>query len=66
MLGGLRSSAQMNSYELSMGLAILSVVLVSGSFSLSDIVNDQVTHWGGFRWNVFVQPLAFIIFFTKA
>ena len=66
MLGGLRSSAQMISYELSMGLAILSVVLVSGSFSLSNIVNDQVSHWGGFRWNVFVQPLAFIIFFTTA
>lgn len=66
MLGGLRSSAQMISYELSMGLAILSVVLVSGSFSLSDIVNDQVSHWGGFRWNVFVQPLAFLIFFTTA
>jgi len=66
MLGGLRSSAQMISYELSMGLAILSVVLVSGSFSLSDIVNDQVAHWGGFRWNVFIQPVAFLIFFTTA
>jgi len=62
MLGGLRSSAQMISYEISMGLAILSVVLVSGSFSLSDIVNQQVSHWGGFRWNIFVQPLGFVIF----
>ncbi len=62
MLGGLRSSAQMISYELSMGLAILSVVLVSGSFSLTDIVTQQYSHWGGFRWNVFIQPLGFLIF----
>ncbi|HPD34044.1 MAG TPA: NADH-quinone oxidoreductase subunit NuoH [Bacteroidota bacterium] len=66
LLGGLRSSAQMISYEISMGLAILSVVLVSGSFSLSDIVNQQVSHWGGFRWNIFVQPLGFLIFFVTA
>jgi NADH-quinone oxidoreductase subunit H len=66
MLGGLRSSAQMISYEISMGLAILSVVLVSWSFSLSDIVNQQVSHCGGFRWNIFVQPLGFVIFFITS
>jgi NADH-quinone oxidoreductase subunit H len=66
LLGGLRSAAQMISYELSMGLAILSIILISGSFSLSDIVNQQFSHWGGFRWNIFIQPLGFLIFLTTA
>lgn len=66
LLGGLRSSAQMISYELSMGLAILSIILISGSFSISEIVNQQFGYWGGFRWNIFIQPLGFIIFLTTA
>jgi NADH-quinone oxidoreductase subunit H len=64
LLGGIRSTAQMISYELSMGLAILAVIVVAGSFSLSDIVTDQYSHWNGFRWNIFIQPLGFIIFFV--
>ena len=66
LMGGLRSSAQMISYELSMGLAILSIILMSGSFSLTEIVHNQFADWGGFRWNIFVQPVAFIIFLTTA
>lgn len=63
MLGGLRSSAQMISYELPMGLAIVSVVMLAGSLRLNDIVTDQSTFWA---WNIFRQPLGFIIFFVAA
>jgi NADH-quinone oxidoreductase subunit H len=59
LLGGLRSAAQMISYELSMGLAVIGVVLISGSLSLYDIVGDQQS-WGGWRWNVFLQPLGLL------
>ncbi|GAP62218.1 NADH-quinone oxidoreductase subunit H [Ardenticatena maritima] len=58
LLGGLRASAQMISYELAMGLSVLSIVMLAGSFSLVDIVNAQA----GGRWFVLMQPLAFIIF----
>jgi len=62
LLGGLRSSAQMISYELAMGAAALSVVLYSGSLSLFDIVESQ-NHLGSFfGWNVFRNPVGFIIF----
>ena len=71
LLGGLRSSAQMISYELGMGLAIISVVLLSGSLSLQEIVKQQgyyqisplLTHYGIAlpAWNVFkFFPLGFI------
>jgi NADH-quinone oxidoreductase subunit H len=66
LLGGLRSSAQMISYELSMGLSILALILMSGTLSLSEIVHDQYMHWGGFGWNIFMQPIGFIIFLTTA
>ncbi len=59
MLGGLRSSAQMISYELPMGLAIVAVVLLAGSLRLNDIVVDQSSF---LHWNVFRQPLGFILF----
>jgi len=62
LLGGLRSSAQMISYELSMGLSLIGVVLVAGSFSLNDIVLKQ----SGFMWNIFLQPLGFIIFLVSS
>lgn len=62
LLGGLRSSAQMISYELSMGLALVSVILITGSLSLTDIVRDQA----GWRWNIFIQPLGFIIFLVSS
>jgi len=60
LLGGLRSSAQLISYELAMGLAVVSIILLSGSLKLNDIVADQQGYL--FSWNVFKQPLAFIIF----
>ena len=57
LLGGLRSAAQLISYEMAMGLAIVSVVLWSGSLSLVSIVNAQ-SHF----WFILVQPVAFFIF----
>ena len=60
LLGGLRSSAQLISYELAMGLAVVSIILLSGSLKLNDIVGDQQGHF--LSWNVFKQPLAFLIF----
>src|SRR5262245_12492413 len=64
LLGGLRSSAQMISYELTYALALASVLVVANSLSLTDIVNRQAGTWLGFipRWFIFIQPLAFFIY----
>ena len=66
LLGGLRSSAQMISYELSYGLALAGVLVLANSLSLTDIVDRQSGAWLGFvpRWYVFLQPLGFLIFMT--
>jgi NADH-quinone oxidoreductase subunit H len=67
LLGGLRSSAQMISYELSYGMALAAVLLLANSMSLRDIVNAQSGSLLGipqFRWFVFLNPLGFLIFFT--
>jgi NADH-quinone oxidoreductase subunit H len=66
LLGGLRSSAQMISYELSYGLALASVLLIGNSLSLADIVNAQAGTWWHVvpRWFVFLQPLGFLIYMT--
>jgi NADH-quinone oxidoreductase subunit H len=58
-LGGLRSSAQIISYEIPMGLAIIGVLLYSGSLNLERIIAQQVE--AGY-WNLFTQPLAFLVF----
>jgi NADH-quinone oxidoreductase subunit H len=57
LMGGLRSSAQMISYELSLGLAVVAVVLATGSLSTNAIVEAQA-HW----WFAITQPIAFVIF----
>jgi NADH-quinone oxidoreductase subunit H len=64
LLGALRSSAQMISYELSYGLALASVLVIANSLSLTDIVNRQDGSWLGFipRWLVFVQPIGFVVY----
>ena len=62
LLGALRASSQMISYELPMGMAIISIILMSGSLNLLDIVNQQQ----GWRWNVLYQPLGFLIFLICA
>ncbi len=61
LLGGLRSSAQMISYELSLGLGVVGVVMLAGSLSLREIVERQSG-----LWNVFVQPVGFLVYFTAA
>ena len=58
-IGGLRSSAQFISYEIPMGISILGVVLITGSLNLERIIWHQT---GPGAWNIFYQPLAFIIF----
>ncbi|WP_412069593.1 NADH-quinone oxidoreductase subunit NuoH [Rubrivirga sp. IMCC43871] len=63
LLGGLRSSAQMISYELAMGAAALSVVLYAGSLDLFDIVENQNHPVAGiFAWNLFRNPVGFVVF----
>jgi len=66
LLGGLRSSAQMISYELSYGTALVAVLLVGNSLSLTEIVNGQSGYWFHVipKWFLFVQPLGFLIFMT--
>jgi NADH-quinone oxidoreductase subunit H len=60
MLGGLRASAQMISYEVAMGLALLGVIMISGTVRLGDIIAQQGTvPW---EWNCIRQPLACLIF----
>lgn len=66
LLGGLRSSAQMISYELSMGLAVVSVVLISGSLRLVDVVEYQSSGLAILGWNMFRNPIGFIIFVVTA
>jgi NADH-quinone oxidoreductase subunit H len=64
LLGGLRSSAQMISYELAYATALASVIMLSGSLSLREIVDSQNGFWLGFipRWYIFLQPIGFIIY----
>ena len=71
LLGGLRSSAQMISYELAYGMALATVVLLAGSMSFREIVDAQAGYWlrrSIPRWNVFVMfpvgLIAFLLFFT--
>jgi len=72
LLGGLRSSAQMVSYELSMTMSVVGVVLMAGTFNLRDIITQQQGYWLGFipRWNLlappFPQVLGFFIYFVSA
>ena len=69
LMGGLRSAAQMISYELALGLSVLAVICVAGSLNLIEIIQQQTAFigfddatgdWRG--WNIFAQPVAFIVF----
>ena len=82
LLGGVRGSAQMISYEVAMGLSVMGVLMVYSSLDLQEIARDQGALIGtllppslGFlqpligwlpAWGVFLQPLAFLLFFTAA
>ena len=62
LLGGLRSSAQMISYELAMGLSVIGVILLNGSLQLDTIVQNQY----GWKWNIILQPLGFLTFLVSS
>ena len=62
LLGGLRASAQMISYEISLGLSLVGVLILAGSFSLRDIVDSQ-RH---LHWYIFLQPVAFFTYLISA
>jgi NADH-quinone oxidoreductase subunit H len=67
LMGGLRSAAQMISYELALGLALIGVILQSGTLDLYSIVEQQAGHLGITGWNViWAQALGFIIYLTAA
>jgi NADH-quinone oxidoreductase subunit H len=66
LIGGIRSSAQIISYELAMTTAAAGVILTAGSFRLTDVVAMQAGTWFGFlpRWNVFPQFIGFVVFYV--
>jgi len=67
LMGGLRSSAQMISYELALGLALIGVILQSGTLDLYSIVEQQAGHLGISGWNlIWVQPLGFLVYLIAA
>ena len=68
LIGGLRSSAQMFSYELALGLSFVGVIMLAGSFQIGDIVASQASRAGGWflGWNCFVQLPAFLVYFAAA
>lgn len=72
LLGALRASSQMISYEIAMGLALIALIMTTGSLSLTDIVVAQgtpifgETGVSGANWNILYQPLGFLIFMICA
>ncbi len=68
LIGSMRSSSQIISYEIPLGLAAAAAVVLYGSFSLREMTLAQEGTWFGFipRWGVFVQPLGFLLFFIAS
>lgn len=72
LLGAVRASSQMISYEIGMGLSIIAILMMTGTLSLRGIVEQQhgFIDWSGsipwFSWNVFKQPIAFVVFLVCA
>jgi NADH-quinone oxidoreductase subunit H len=64
LLGGIRASAQMISYEVAMGLSVIPVFLLVGSLNLSAVIADQAHSW--LDWLIVRQPLAFLIFLVAS
>jgi NADH-quinone oxidoreductase subunit H len=62
LLGALRASSQMISYELAMGLSIVALIMTTGTLSIKEIVEQQ----GNGLWNIAYQPLGFLLFFICA
>jgi NADH-quinone oxidoreductase subunit H len=68
LMGAMRASAQMISYELSLTLSVVGVLMIANTLSLRQLVTSQQSTWLGFipRWNIFVQPVAFLIYVASA
>src|SRR5215510_593366 len=64
LIGAMRSAAQMISYELSLTLSVVGVLLIANTLSLRELVISQNSTWAGFipRWNIFLQPVAFVVY----
>jgi NADH-quinone oxidoreductase subunit H len=62
LMGALRAASQIISYELAMGLALIALLMMTGTLSLKEMVGGQMDHW----WNIFKQPLGFLIFLICA
>jgi NADH-quinone oxidoreductase subunit H len=67
LMGAMRSSAQMISYELSLTLSVVGVLMIANTLSLRELVLAQQSTWLGFipRWNIFLQPVAFFVYLTS-
>jgi NADH-quinone oxidoreductase subunit H len=67
LMGAMRSSAQMISYELSLTLSVVGVLMIANTLSLRELVLAQQNTWLGFipRWNIFLQPVAFFVYLTS-
>lgn len=65
LLGAVRASTQMISYELAMGMSVIAIIMTTGSLSLGKIVTEQ-SGWHGMDWNIIAQPLGFLIFLICA
>ncbi len=68
LMGAMRSSAQMISYELSLTLSVVGVLMIANTLSLAQLVASQRGTWLGFipRWNIFLQPIAFFVYVCSA
>src|SRR5436190_483065 len=64
LMGGLRAASQIISYELAMGIALIALLMSTGTLSLKEIVEQQQQHW--YSWNIIKQPLGFLIFLICA
>jgi len=64
LMGAMRASAQMLSYELSLTLSVVGVLMIANTLSLNNLVLSQQGTWFGFipRWNIFLQPIGFIVY----
>src|SRR4029079_16475397 len=68
LMGAMRSAAQMISYELSLTLSIVGVLMIANTLSLAELGTSQQGTWLGFipKWNIFLQPVAFFVYFCSA
>ncbi|HTC00815.1 MAG TPA: NADH-quinone oxidoreductase subunit NuoH [Ferruginibacter sp.] len=64
LMGGLRAASQIISYELALGIALIALLMVTGTMSLKTMVVQQQAHW--YSWNIVKQPLGFLIFLICA